>query len=99
MKCSIFLIFSLVYQVAQADTLTGRVVRITDEDTLFKLYGTSFENKNWLQGIDALEHGHIFGIKPKEQISSGMAWHYKKEFSTGRWRIVLKYLISRKDHT
>ena len=105
-------ISSLVY----ADTLSGRVVRVIDGDTLVVLDASKTQQKIRLQGIDAPERRQAFGTKSKEhlsdlvagqvvvveyhdldryqrilgkvlldgedinleQVSSGMAWHYKK---------------------
>jgi len=110
------LICTFAFHSALADTLTGRVVSITDGDTLVVLDETKSENKIRLQGIDAPERGQAFGTKSKEhlsdlvagqfvvveyqkrdryqrilgkvlldgddmnleQVTSGMAWHYKK---------------------
>lgn len=52
-----------------ADTLTGRVVRVTDGDTIVVLDGTNTQHKIRLQGIDAPERGQAFGTKSKEYLS------------------------------
>ena len=58
------LAYSSVCHIAQADTLTGRVVRITDGDT-FVVFNGSFKNKKTLQGIDSPERGQAFVTKLK----------------------------------
>jgi endonuclease YncB( thermonuclease family) len=107
---------ALISSLAYADTLSGRVVRVIDGDTLVVLDAAKAQQKIRLQGIDAPERGQAFGTKSKEhlsdlvagqvvvveysdldryqrilgkvlldgedinleQVSSGMAWHYKK---------------------
>ena len=54
--------FTLItHCLAQAGTLTGRVVRISDGDTLVVLDSSNAQHKIRLIGIDAPERGQAFG--------------------------------------
>ena len=59
--------------LAQADTLTGRVVRVTDGDTIVILDSTNTQHKIRLTGIDAPERKQAFGTKSKEHLSDQVA--------------------------
>ncbi len=63
----------LVLPPAQAETLTGRVVRVTDGDTIVVLGASKVQHKIRLQGIDAPERGQAFGTKSKEHLSDLIA--------------------------
>jgi endonuclease YncB( thermonuclease family) len=107
---------AFISSLGYADTLSGRVVRVIDGDTLVVLDASKTQQKIRLQGIDAPERRQAFGTRSKahlsdlvagqvvvveysdldryrrilgkvlldgedinlEQISSGLAWHYKK---------------------
>lgn len=56
-----------------AETLTGKVVRITDGDTLVILDATQTQHKIRLAGIDAPESRQPFGQKSKENLSQSVA--------------------------
>jgi len=71
----------------QAATIQGKVVSVSDGDTIKVLDATNTQHKIRLQGIDAPEKTQPFGQKSKilngtdvclEQIKLGMAWHYKQ---------------------
>jgi len=51
-----------------ADTLTGKVVRVVDGDTLYVLDADKTQHKIRLAGIDAPEQGQPFGTKAKEAL-------------------------------
>ena len=55
--------------VAQADTLTGRVVGVADGDTITVLDAERQQHKIRLQGIDAPEKAQPFGQRSKENLS------------------------------
>jgi len=116
MRFVLALLLALSQVVALADTITGRVIRVTDGDTIVVLDANDAQHKIRLQGIDAPERGQAYGTKSKEhlsdsvagkfvvveyekrdryerilgkvllgdedmnleQISAGLAWHYKK---------------------
>ena len=59
----------LLVSIAHADTLTGRVVGITDGDTITVLDADRQQHKIRLQGIDAPEKKQPFGEKSKENLS------------------------------
>jgi endonuclease YncB( thermonuclease family) len=69
------LLFAILFThcLAQAGTLTGRVVRITDGDTLVVLDANEAQHKIRLAGIDAPERGQAFGTKSKEHLSDSVA--------------------------
>ena len=59
--------------MAQAETLTGRVVRVTDGDTIVVLDASKVQHKIRLQGIDAPERHQAYGTKSKEHLSDLVA--------------------------
>jgi len=67
------LLLALSHAVAIADTLTGRVVRVTDGDTIVILDANDTQHKIRLTGIDAPERGQAFGTKSKEHLSDSVA--------------------------
>lgn len=56
-----------------ADTLTGRVVRVIDGDTIVVLDADDTQHKIRLTGIDAPERGQAYGTKSKEHLSDSVA--------------------------
>jgi endonuclease YncB( thermonuclease family) len=58
---------------SHADTLTGRVVRVTDGDTIVILDAGNAQHKIRLTGIDAPERGQAYGTKSKEHLSDSVA--------------------------
>ena len=64
-----FLFLLLNLPSIHAETLTGRVVRVTDGDTIVVLDTSKVQHKIRLQGIDAPERGQAFGTKSKENLS------------------------------
>lgn len=56
-----------------AETLSGKVVKITDGDTLVILDATQTQHKIRLAGIDAPEAKQPFGQKSKERLSQVVA--------------------------
>ena len=59
----------LLTTAAHADTLTGRVVGISDGDTLTVLDATNTQHKIRLSGVDSPERGQPFGQVCKESLS------------------------------
>ncbi len=57
---SVFFVF--LSMPAFADTLTGKVVKITDGDTLYVLDANYKEHKIRLAGIDAPERRQAYGL-------------------------------------
>ena len=51
------------------ETLSGRVVRVTDGDTIVVLDASKAQHKIRLQGIDAPERRQAYGTKSKEHLS------------------------------
>jgi endonuclease YncB( thermonuclease family) len=68
-----FFLLLLSLPLAYAETLKGRVVHITDGDTLVVLDASNVQHKIRLQGIDAPERGQAFGTKSKEGLSNLVA--------------------------
>ena len=62
MRPAVALLLILAHTVATADTLTGRVVRVTDGDTIVVLDDNNAQHKIRLTGIDAPERKQAFGI-------------------------------------
>ena len=54
---------------AKTGTLTGRVVRIADGDTVTMLDSTNTQHRIRLQGIDAPELSQAFGAQSKQNLS------------------------------
>ncbi len=59
--------------LAKAETLTGRVVRVTDGDTIVVLDASNEQHKIRLQGIDAPERHQAYGTNSKEHLSDLVA--------------------------
>jgi endonuclease YncB( thermonuclease family) len=69
----VLLLLIPIFPQAQADTLTGRVVRVTDGDTIVVLDASIVQHKIRLTGIDAPERSQAFGTKSKEHLSDLVA--------------------------
>lgn len=61
--------FTLLASASHADTLTGRVVGISDGDTLTLLDATNTQHKIRLSGIDSPEKSQPFGQVCKQNLS------------------------------
>ncbi len=55
---------------ASADTLTGKVVKITDGDTHYVLDASSQQHKIRLAGIDAPERKQAYGLVSRKHLAS-----------------------------
>ena len=73
MRITLFLTLLFTHCLVHADTLTGRVVRVTDGDTIVILDSTNTQHKIRLTGIDAPERKQAFGTKSKEHLSDSVA--------------------------
>jgi endonuclease YncB( thermonuclease family) len=69
----VFLLLLPIFPSVHADTLTGRVVRVTDGDTLVVLDAAKVQHKIRLHGIDAPERGQACGTKSKDHLSELVA--------------------------
>ncbi len=81
---------------ASADTLTGKVVKITDGDTLYVLDANYQQHKVRLAGIDAPERKQAYGLASRKHLLSVVAGkqvtvEYQKRDRYGR--IVGKVLL------
>ena len=56
-----------------ADTLTGKVVKITDGDTLYVLDANYEQHKIRLVGIDAPERKQAYGLASRKHLASVVA--------------------------
>ncbi len=54
-------ILVFLFVAASADTLTGKVAKVADDDTITVLDNTNTQHRIRLQGIDAPERGQPFG--------------------------------------
>ena len=100
MRTPILIAIIFTHCLAQAGTLTGRVVRISDGDTLVVLDSSNAQHKIRLTGIDAPERGQAFGTKSKEHLSDSIAGKFVVvEYSKrDRYqRILGKVLLSDQD--
>jgi endonuclease YncB( thermonuclease family) len=66
---SLLVLSALLVSIAHADTLTGRVVGVSDGDTITVLDANRQQHKIRLQGIDAPEKAQPFGQRSKENLS------------------------------
>ncbi len=66
-----FLVFLSL--AASADTLTGKVVKITDGDTLYVLDANYEQHKIRLAGIDAPERKQAYGLASRKHLASIIA--------------------------
>ena len=73
MRITLLFALLITHCLVQADTLTGRVVRVTDGDTIVILDAGNTQHKIRLTGIDAPERGQAFGTKSKEHLSDSVA--------------------------
>jgi endonuclease YncB( thermonuclease family) len=73
MRITLILALLITHCLVQADTLTGRVVRVTDGDTIVVLDSANNQHKIRLTGIDAPERKQAFGTKSKEHLSDSVA--------------------------
>ena len=99
-RSAAFLVLLLTFFSAHAETLTGRVVRVTDGDTIVVLDTEKVQHKIRLQGIDAPERRQAFGTKSKEHLSELVAGKsVKVDYSKyDRYRRVLgKIILNGKD--
>jgi len=94
------LLVLLVHGALLAETISGRVVRVTDGDTIVVLDANDVQHKIRLQGIDAPERGQAYSTKSKAHLSASVAGksvvvEYGKRDRYGR--IVGKVLLSNED--
>ena len=68
--------FCSLVGIAQADTLSGRVVAVHDGDTITVLDTNRTQHKIRLAGIDAPELGQAFGNPSKQNLSN---WVYNRQ--------------------
>ena len=75
MAIRVIALFFLVFLslVALADSLTGKVVKITDGDTLYVLDANYKEHKIRLAGIDAPEQKQAYGLASRKHLASVVA--------------------------
>src|SRR5437660_6313909 len=87
-------------EASGAQTLTGRVVRVTDGDTITVLDSSNTQHRIRLEGIDAPESHQAFGTQSKKNLSEmvfgkDVTVVYQKTDQYGR--LVGKILLDGKD--
>jgi endonuclease YncB( thermonuclease family) len=104
MAVRVITVFFLVFLslAAAADTLTGKVIKITDGDTLYVLDANYQQHKIRLAGIDAPERKQAYGLASRKHLASIVAGkqvtvEYQKRDRYGR--IVGKVLLYAVYHT
>ncbi len=73
----------IVWAPALADTLTGKVVKITDGDRLYVLGANYKEHKIRLPGIDAPERKQAYGLASRKHLASIVAGKQVKAIPPG----------------
>ena len=73
MRKSILVLLFLFPILISAQTLKGKVVRVSDGDTVVLLDSDNTQQKIRLNGIDAPENGQPYGDKSKEYLSGLIA--------------------------
>lgn len=96
----LILAVALIAGDASADTLSGRVVRVVDGDTLVLLLASQQQERVRLAGIDCPERGQPFGRQAKARLTDLAAgrsvtvdWHKRDRYG----RIVGKVLDGGQD--
>jgi endonuclease YncB( thermonuclease family) len=100
MRITLLFALLITHCLVQAGTLTGRVVRVTDGDTIVVLDAGNAQYKIRLTGIDAPERGQAFGTKSKEHLSDSVAGKFvvlEYEKRDRYERILGKVLLSNED--
>lgn len=69
MRCTAILLLAILAAPAWADTFTGRVVNVSDGDTVTVLDAGKQQHKVRLAGIDAPEKGQAFGRRAGEYLA------------------------------
>lgn len=73
MRKSILVLLFLLPILLSAQTLKGKIIRISDGDTAILLESDNTQHKIRLHGIDAPEKGQPYGNKSKEYLSELIA--------------------------
>ena len=100
MRLVLALLLLLVHDALLAETISGRVVRVTDGDTIVVLDANDVQHKIRLQGIDAPERGQAYGAKSKAHLSAAVAGKFvvvEYDKRDRYERIVCKVLLSNED--
>ena len=91
---------TLLTTASRADTLTGRVVGISDGDTLTLLDASNTQHKIRLAGIDSPEKGQSFGQVCKQSLSD-LAYDHTVQIDWKKLdrysRIIGKVLVNNRD--
>jgi endonuclease YncB( thermonuclease family) len=96
----LFLLLALFLQSTYADVILGRVIGVSDGDTITVLDNTNIQHKIRLGGIDAPEKKQSFGNVSKQSLSDlvynqqvDVEWHKKDRYG----RKVGKVLVNHED--
>ena len=69
----LYLFLALVCFAVNADTITGKVIKVADGDTITVLDDTNTQHKIRLSGIDAPEKKQAFGNISKQSLADMVA--------------------------
>lgn len=72
-KISLLILLSLACAAAQASTLTGKVVRVADGDTITVLDSSHQQHRIRFLGIDAPERGQAYGNYCRQNLADKIA--------------------------
>jgi endonuclease YncB( thermonuclease family) len=100
MRITVLFVLLVTQCLVQAGTLTGRVVSVTEGDTIIVLDSGNAQHKVRLQGTDAPERGQAYGTKSKEHLSDSVAGRFvvvEYEKRDRYERILGKVLLSGED--
>jgi endonuclease YncB( thermonuclease family) len=100
MRTTLLFVLLITHCLVQANTLTGRVERVTDGYTIVILDSANAQHKIRLQGIDAPERGQAFGTKSKDHLSDSVAGKFvvvEYDKRDRYERILGKVLLSNQD--
>jgi endonuclease YncB( thermonuclease family) len=73
MRLALALVLALCQTIARAEILSGKVVGVTDGDTVVVLDSNYTQHKIRLSGIDAPERGQAFGTNSKQHLADLIA--------------------------
>jgi endonuclease YncB( thermonuclease family) len=89
-------VLAVLWTPTLADTLTGKVVKVADGDSITVLDNTNTQHRIRLAGIDAPEKGQPFGNGSRKHLASLVAgktvivkWHKRDRYRRIVWKVLL----------